>query len=217
MGAFSVCCEEKAKPPEIIFSQQIALATQGLARGLSITDGKGSYSASMRLSHKSYFVGLRAFNIITQEGGTLEHQSQLGKRGKIGDYNYSTAVLYRVREGNFSGFDNEIFEIDTTLERRQGKNTARLRYAYSPDGFGQQQQAHWLEVGLRRKLNDKLDGSLMLASRSFSNQKDYLAFNAGLFYRWHKSEFDLRVHDTNKHKRGERFQRRTILSLIQDF
>jgi len=207
-----------AENTDIKLSGSLGVASQGTSKGLGQTDGDPQYTGQIEAAKGGLYGGLKAFNVTTSQGADHEKHFYLGERGKFGDYGYNVFLLYRVQEGAKLGYDNDIYELDVTLSRKINKTTLKGRYIYTPDGFGTAESAYWLEVGASQKINDKFSLQANLATRQTKDAKDYAAWNYGGSYNLsEKLGLDLRYYDTNQHKRGERYEGRTILSLTQKF
>lgn len=218
-GFLSAMPSVAAETDKITYSGSLAVASQGTSKGLGHTEGDPQYTGQIEASRSDYYAGFKMFNIKTSQGADAERHYYVGKKGKIGkNYSYNIFALYRVLDGSKAGYDDDIYELDATISRKIGKTTLKGRYIYSPDGFGTAEDCYWLEVGVAQKITDKFSLQANLATRQTKDAKDYAAWNYGGSYNLTpKLGLDLRYYDTNKHKRGERYEGRTILSLTQKF
>jgi uncharacterized protein (TIGR02001 family) len=222
-GGMSQAHADEAKPvtPKQSFkiAPQILIASDGMVKGLSVTDGNGHVAASVTVTHGPFFATAMARNYRTTEGGDYQRNLMLGAKGEVKGFDLSGQVIYRDVVGTKAGTDHAWLEYQVDVARKLTKTLGvKLTYAYSPDSYAKTQKAQWTEFTVTQKVTPKLAISGAIGERTNTPKKDYTAYNLGATYALGKTlSVDARYYDTNKHEYGKRYENRFLVSLTKKF
>jgi hypothetical protein len=222
-GGVSQAQADEAKPvtPKQSFkiAPQILIASDGMVKGLSVTDGNAHMAASVTATHGPFFATAMVRNYRTAEGGDYQYNLMAGAKGEVKGFDLSGQVIYRDVQGTKPGTDKAWVEYQVDVARKLTKTLGvKLSYAYSPDSYAKTEKATWTEFTVTQKVTPKLAISGAIGERTNTPKKDYTAYNFGATYAVGKTlSVDARYYDTNKHEFGKKYENRFVVSLTKKF
>lgn len=195
---------------------EIVVATKGMSKGVSQTDGV-QVVARGELAFDSFYLGVLAKNLdATNTEGELQFSA--GGRVKIGRFDVTVSAAAKRWVDTAPGTDKAAAELSVSGSRAFGKVTPRLQLIYSPDDLGSTAHSVFAEGGIGWKVHPKVQLSTNLGTRQRGNGTDYVAWNAGAAFAIHRNlTAELRYYDTNKSDVDEPFEERVVGSLRLKF
>ena len=189
---------------------EIVLATRGMSKGLSQTDGPQVLGKA--------FLALGDF----QAGGQWKNVNSSSADGeasffitaarKVGTVQLSGGVAYKALTGLDSPADSTCWEFTGSASRKFGPVTARVNAIFSPDDLGSARRSLFVEAGPAVQLAKGWTASAAAGVRRRVNGADYTAFNAGVTKAAGPFQLDLRYYDTNRSGLGTAYHARIVAS-----
>jgi hypothetical protein len=190
------------------------LATQGMSKGISQTDGP---QVIPRLSLKSG--GFQAGGLwknITSTQGAGEAQLFVGWSGKAAGFDVGAQAAHRMVTGiTDRTADNSSWEFTGTAGRKLDKAFGfKATAIYSPDDLGAAKRSLYIEGGPTLALPHGFIASAAIGRRNRVGAPDYTSYNAGVSKTIAKRmTFDLRYYDNSRHDLGGVYSRRVVGSV----
>lgn len=204
--------------PTLKFSGSLILASDGMSKGVSETDGNAQLAANVTASRGPFFAGFTLKNAKTAEGGDQQQQWFAGAKGKLGGFDVGARVLLKIADYVRPGTDRHYLEYQADASRTFGKTTLKAVYIYSPDSYGATREASWAEISLSQAVTPKLSLSAGLGRRESTPSKDYTAWNAGAAWTVAPgTTVDLRYYDTDRHGFGKKYGDSVVIALARKF
>lgn len=188
---------------------EISIATTGMSKGLSQTDGVQVVGRG-ELALGKIFISALAKNL---DAPVTEGEFQLtsGGRFKIRKADITMSVAYKRWLDTTGHPDAEAAELAISASRAFGKLTPRAQLIYSPDDLGSTTYSIYAETGLGWKPVRDLTLSGNIGRRRRGNGLEYTAGNIGIAYAVHKYfTAEVRLFDTNKSDVDEPYERRLV-------
>lgn len=189
---------------------EIVLATRGMSKGLSQTDGPQFLGRA--------FVALGDF----QAGGQWKNVNSSGAKGeaslfitasrKIGTVQVNGGVAYKFLTGLHGPADSTCWEFTAAASRKFGPVTAKVNAIFSPDDLGSARRSLFVEAGPAVQLARGWTASAAAGLRRRENGVDYTAFNAGVSKAAGPFQLDVRYYDTNHSGLGTAYHARIVAS-----
>lgn len=196
----------------------ITLATDGMSKGISQTDGP---QVIPRISIKSG--GFQAGGLwknVKSSQGAGEVQLFVGWSVSAARFNVGALAAHRIVTGitNHKA-DNASWEFTGTAARKFGEAFGLKATAiYSPDDLGAAKRSFYLEAGPTLALPDGFAASAAIGRRNRVGAPDYTSYNVGVAKTVAKrATFDLRYYDTDRHELGSVYSRRVVGSVKTSF
>ncbi len=195
---------------------EIAIASQGISKGLRQTEGV-QVSARAEADVGAIFGGASYKNVTSP---TADGEANLfgGVRGNFGVLDLRASIAYKRNTSAALRSDRDAIEIAATVSRTFGRITPRLSLTYSHDDVGATERSLFVEVSSTVSLRSALTASANFGWRERAGGSDYMAFNTGLTYALNR-EFsaDVRYYDTSRSSFGEIYRHRIVASLRARF
>ena len=188
---------------------EISIASTGMSKGISQTDGPQIVARGELAFGDFYLAGLAKNLDSANSGGEL--QLSTGGRFKLGKADIAVSVAYKRWIDPAEQQDDEAAELVVSASRAFGKVTPRAQLVYSPDDLGSTNHSTYAEVGIGWKPMSSLTLSANVGRRRRGNGVGYAAFNAGLAYAFSRNfTAEARWYDTNKSDVDEPYKRRVV-------
>ena len=190
-----------------------ALGTDYVYRGASQTDSKPAVSGGIDVTAGSFYVGTWASNVKFGDGTDAEIDLYGGYRTEAAGYALDLGVVGYFYVGEPSGSDYEFVEFKAAASRAIGPATVGAAVYYSPDFYGLDDEATYVEVNASYSPADKWTVSGAAGNQWLDVSDDYLNWNAGVAYALSPVlTADLRYYDTDV-KGSDLYDARVVASL----
>jgi hypothetical protein len=195
---------------------EIVIASRGMSKGVAQTEGP-------QLVPRAYVkmgavqVGAQWKNVSSTAAGG-EGAAFINFSPKIGEFQLNFGISHKFQTGVDEPTDDHSWEFTGGISRKVGKLGIRATVVYSPDDLGSANQSVFAEGGPTIDLGKTFKLSANIGRRHRANGPDYTAFNAGLaIAAIPKATLDVRWHGTNRHRLGEFYYDRVVVSARMAF
>ena len=195
---------------------EVSVATRGISKGISQTDGVQIVGRGELALGSVYLAALgKNLDSPNTEG---ELQFSTGGRFKIAKADVAVSIAYKKWLDTSGHPDDEAAELVISASRGFGSLTPRAQLTYSPDDLGTTTHSVYAEAGLAWKAASKLTVSANLGRRSRGKGLEYTAANVGVAYALTRNfNAELRLFDTNKSNVDEPYRQRVVALLRAKF
>lgn len=182
--------------PEVAWN--VGLFSDYVFRGYSQTDEEPAIQGGVDLTAGSFYAGAWASNVDFGDDTEAEVDLYGGFRTEAGGFALDFgAVGYFYVEAP-SGADYDYVEFKAAASRAIGPATAGAVVYYSPDFFGLDEEATYVEGNVAFAPADKWTVSAALGYQALDVNDDYTTWNAGVAYALTDNlAIDVRYHDTD--------------------
>lgn len=196
----------------------IGAATDYVFRGVSNTDENPQVFGGVDVSSGLFYAGVWVSNVDYDDGTDAEFDLYAGISPSLGAVSFDFGALYYGYVDAPSGADYNYLELQAKAEVPLGPATLGTGFYYVPDSYGHVDHSAYYEVNAAFSATDKVSLSGALGRQTFDGGGDYTTWNAGVGYALTDNVgFDLRYHDTDKHRFGKLYDSRVVLSLEVTF
>ncbi|MDV6330993.1 porin [Asticcacaulis sp. 201] len=208
-----------AQTPDWQMSGTFAVASEGVSKDVTETDGRGQLKAALEADRGPIFISAQWRNL--HEGGGIDGQQEyvLGLKGQSGGFDLAFSGGYKIKNNAPSGFDAHFVEWQADVSRTFATGTTlRITDVYTSDAPGATKGDNWIDAGLSQQISARWSLSGSVGTRHRTPKDDYSAVNLGATYALlPKTKIDLRYYDTDRHDAGDAFKSRLVLQLMQNF
>ncbi|MDY6922651.1 MAG: TorF family putative porin [Pseudomonadota bacterium] len=182
--------------PQIAWN--VGLFSDYVFRGFSQTDEEAAIQGGVDLTAGSFYAGAWASNVDFGDDTEAEVDLYGGFRTETGGFAVDVgAVAYLYVEAP-DGADYDYVEFKAAASRAIGPVTAGAVVFYSPDFFGLDEEATYVEGNLAFTPADKWTVSGAIGYQALDVNDDYTTWNAGVAYALTDNvAIDVRYHDTD--------------------
>jgi uncharacterized protein (TIGR02001 family) len=190
---------------------EISVATRGMSKGISQTDG-AQFIPKAFVQFGSVQVGGQWKNLTSPvadgEAATFASYSP-----KVGQWQLTFGVTYKFQTNVRAKIDDDCLELSFGASRKFGKVSVKGSGIYSPDDVGSARRSLYVESGVSYDLDKDTRLSANVGHRSRVAGPNYTSFNAGVSRTLLKRiVLDLRYFDTAQSELGENYRGRFVLS-----
>lgn len=179
-------------------SIQLGVATEYLGKGVAKSNDEPSVSGSIEVTHAGFFASVFAATAEMSSGADAEILTTVGYRASFADTGVDVMVINRDLPGTRAGGDGNYTEYQADISRKLGPVATRLRVNYSADGYGNTQEAWWVELQGGVALDRATRVTAAIADRTADGGAEYVAWNVGVKRKLNDSfALDLRYYDTD--------------------
>lgn len=197
-------------------SIEFSIASRGYSKGVAQTDG---IQAIVRpeIAFGSLRIGAYAKNVTSPDydgeaGALIGYRKTFGKTELSG----SAAIKHLIDPA--PGVDKAAVELVFAATQTVGDLKPRVSMTYSPDDLGSTGRTAFWEAGSSYLIDKKTSVSASIGIRRRDGGPDYTSFNAGLTRTLvGPVTAEVRLYDTNKHRIGDYYHRRVVVSLRARF
>jgi hypothetical protein len=195
---------------------EISVATRGMSKGLSQTDGLQVVGRG-ELAFGPLFLSALGKN-ITSPTADAELQFATGARLKVEGTEVSVAATLKRLVGLDGQRNPTALELNANVSHPFGNVTPRVQLIYSPDDLGSTTYSIYAESGIAWKFHPKIQLSTNVGRRHRGNSLDYTSANVGAAVTITRNfTGEVRLYDTNKSEVDDPFKRRLVASLKAKF
>lgn len=167
-------------------------------RGFSQSDERPALQAGVDLTAGVFYAGAWASTVDFGDGTDAEFNIYGGVNTEAAGYEWGLGVVGYVYAGPPSGSDYNFVEVQASVSRAIGAVTLGGQVAYSPDFYGIDEEATYVEANLAVETSPKVTVSAALGHQWLDVGDDYLTWNVGLSYAFTDVlSADIRFHDTD--------------------
>lgn len=199
-------------PPVPAFD--LTLATHGMSKGISQTDGP---QAIPRISLKSggFQAGALWKNVKSGQGAG-EAQLFVGWSGKAAGFDVGAMAAHKTETGITNRkADNSSWEFTGTAARKFSKTFGfKATVIYSPDDLGAAKRSLYAEAGPTLALPQGFSASAAIGRRDRVGAPNYTSYNVGMTKTVaNRMTLDVRYYDTDRHELGDVYAARLVGSV----
>ena len=179
-------------------SIQLGVATEYLGKGVAKSNEEPSVSGSIEVAHAGFFASVFAATAEMSSGADAEILTTAGYRTAFAGTGVDVMVINRDLPGTRAGGDGNYTEYQADFSRKLGPVATRFRVNYTADGYGNTQEAWWVELqgGVALDRSTKLTAAV--ADRTADGGAEYVAWNLGVKRKLnHRFALDVRYYDTD--------------------
>lgn len=195
---------------------EISVASRGMSKGLSQTDGH-QLVIRPELGFGPVFFGVQYRN-LSSPSADGELWAMAGLRGQAAGLDLSTGITFKRWIGTRGRPDREAVELIASASRALGPVTPRLTVHYSPDDLGSGRASFYTEAGATVRIAAGTNVFANASRRERAGGADYFAFNAGVSHvLLSHVTAELRYYDTNRGAIDETYRGRLVAALRVQF
>ena len=185
-----------AQDAEVAFNATIA--SDYVFRGFSQTDEDPAFQAGVDLTAGGFYAGAWASNVDFGDDTKAEFDVYGGYRTEVSGFALDVGVVGYLYLDEPSSVEYNYVEYKAAVSRAIGPVNAGAVVYYSPDFFGADDEAVYVEANLGYSVSDKVSVSGAVGHQSLDVSDDYITWNAGVSYAISDVyTVDLRYHDTD--------------------
>ena len=185
-------------------------------RGFSQTNEDPAFQLGADLTAGAFYAGAWASNVDFGDDTKAEFDVYGGVRGETAGYDWDLGLVGYFYAAAPSGADYDYVEVKATASRAIGPATLGLAVYYSPDFFGVDERATYVELNGEWAMTDKVSLSGAVGEQYLDVNDDYATWNIGVGYALNDAlGLDLRYHDTDV--AGALSEQRFVASLSLGF
>jgi len=167
-------------------------------RGYSQTDEEAAVQGGVDLTMGSFYAGGWASNVDFGDDTTAEVDLYGGFRTETGGFAVDLGVVTYLYVEAPDGTDYDYVEFKAAASRAIGPFTAGAVVYYSPDFFGLDEEATYVEGNVAFTPAEKWTASAAVGYQALDVNDDYTTWNAGVAYAVTDNlAIDVRYHDTD--------------------
>ena len=200
------------------FSFNLTATSDYVWRGVSQSDENFAIQGGADFESGIFYAGTWASTVDFGDDTDAEIDFYLGVAPSAGGFDWDFGVTHYMYAGDPDGSDYDFTEASAAVSRAVGPATWGLKVAYSPDFFGAEDDATYLEANFAVEPAPQWSVSGAVGQQWVDSGADYLGWNLGVGYAFNDVfGLDLRYHDTNEHDWGSIFDSRVVVSLTAGF
>ena len=151
-------------------------------RGFSQSDGDAAVQGGVDFTYGQFYAGTWASTVEFGDGTDAEWDFYAGLTGSVGGLDYDVGATYFTYLGAPDGSDYNLIEFKAGLSKTVEAFTIGGSIFYSPDFFGVDEEATYIEASLGYEVNDKWSLSAGVGRQYLDVGTDYNSWNAGVGY-----------------------------------
>ena len=187
-------------------------------RGVSQSDEDFAIQGGADFESGIFYAGTWASTVDFGDETDAEWDIYLGVAPSAAGFDWDFGVTHYMYMGDADGSDYDFTEASAAVSRAIGAVTYGMKVAYSPDFFGAEDDATYLEANFELEPAPQWSVSGAVGQQWVDSGADYLGWNLGVGYAFNDVfGLDLRYHDTNEHDWGDIFDSRVVVSLTAGF
>lgn len=191
--AFSASAQEA---PEIAWNAGVT--SDYVFRGFSQTNEDPAVFGGVDLTIGSFYAGAWASNVDFGDSTDAEFDLYGGYRSEIAGFAVDVGAVGYFYFSPPAGADYDYAELKVAASRAIGPVTLGAAVYWSPDFFGVDDQATYVEASASFSPTPKWTVSGAVGHQSLNVNADYLSWNAGVAYAFNENvAIDLRYHDSD--------------------
>lgn len=186
----------QAQSPEVSFN--IGVTSDYVFRGVSQTDEEPALQGGVDASFGSFYVGAWASNVDFGDDTDVELDIYGGYLFDAGGFDFDVGVISYTYLNAPDGADYDLVEFKAAVSRSIDRLSAGAAVYYSPDFFGVDEEATYIEANAGYDVTDKLAITGAVGKQFLDVSSDYTTWNLGGEYAvTDKVSLDVRYHDSH--------------------
>lgn len=203
-----------AQSAEVSFNATVT--SDYVFRGFSQTDQDPAFQIGADLTAGVFYAGAWASNVDFGDDTKAEFDVYGGVRGEAAGFDLDLGLVGYFYADEPTGADYNFYEVKAAASRAVGPATVGLAVYYSPDFFGVDETATYVELNGEWAVTDRLSLSGAAGEQYLDVNDDYSTWNIGVGYALNDAlGLDLRYHDTDV--AGALSEQRFVASLSLGF
>jgi uncharacterized protein (TIGR02001 family) len=176
----------------------VGVVSDYVFRGFSQTDENPAVQGGVDVTAGSFYVGAWASNVDFGDDTEVEIDTYGGYRTEAAGFAFDVGVIGYFYAQSPSGTDYDYVEFKGAASRAVGPATIGAAVYYSPDFFGLDEEATYIEANAAFTPADKWTVSGAVGQQFLDVNDDYATWNVGVSYAFSDEvAVDLRYHDTD--------------------
>lgn len=171
-----------ASAQDATFAFNVAGTTDYRFRGVSQTDESPALSAGADVTVGSYYAGVWASNVDFGDDTKAEIDLYGGYRTELGGFDIDLGGIAYVYVGEPNRAAYNYVEAKLAISRAIGPLTAGVAGYISPDFFGVDEVASYVEANATYAITDKFSISGAVGEQFLDKTDDYVTYNVGASY-----------------------------------
>ncbi|WP_298746543.1 TorF family putative porin [uncultured Brevundimonas sp.] len=178
-------------------SANVVVTSDYVFRGFSQTDEEPALQGSVDVAIGGFYAGAWASNVDFGDETDAEIDLYGGVRGEASGFAYDVGLVAYLYVGD-SGADYDYVEVKAAVSRAVGPVTAGVAVYFSPDFFGIDEEATYVELNGAFVPADKWTVSGAVGEQFLNLTDDYTTWNLGAAYAFTDNlAVDVRYHGTD--------------------
>tara|TARA_R110000764_G_scaffold38091_3_gene84374 strand:- start:196 stop:864 length:669 start_codon:yes stop_codon:yes gene_type:complete len=203
-----------AQSAEISFNANVT--SDYVFRGYSQTDEDPAFQIGADLTAGAFYAGVWGSNVDFGDDTKAEFDVYGGIRGEAAGFDLDLGLIGYFYADEPSGADYNFYEVKAAASRAVGPASVGVAVYYSPDFFGIDETATYVELSSEWAMTDKLSLSGAVGEQYLDVNDDYTTWNVGFGYALNDAlGLDVRYHDTDVD--GPLSEQRVVASLSLGF
>lgn len=200
------------------FSFNAAVTSDYVWRGVSQSDEDFALQGGADFESGIFYAGTWASTVDFGDDTDAEVDFYLGVAPSAAGFDWDFGLTHYMYVGDPDGSDYDFTEASAGASRAVGPATWGVKLAYSPDFFGGEDDATYLEGNFAIEPAPQWSLSGAVGQQWVDSGADYISWNLGATYALNDVfGVDLRYHDTGRHEWGDIFESRVVVSLTAGF
>lgn len=196
LGLSAAATSASAQDVDVAFNA--AIGTDYVFRGFSQTDEGTAVQGGVDLTIGNWYAGAWASNVDFGDNTDFEVDVYGGVRGETGGFAWDAGIIvYGYLPGANSSYD--FVEFKAATSRAFGPITAGAAIFFSPDFFGADKEATYVEVNAAWSPIENVSVTGAVGQQWLSVSDNYATWNVGAAYSFPDTPvaIDIRYHDTD--------------------
>lgn len=186
----------QAQSSDVSFN--IGVTTDYVFRGVSQTDEKVAIQGGVDASFGSFYVGAWASNVDFGDDTDAELDLYGGYLFDAAGYDFDVGVIGYHYVNAPDGADYDLVEFKAAVSRSIDRFSAGAAVYYSPDFFGVDEEATYIEGNVGYDVTDRFAVTAAVGKQFLDVSSDYTTWNlGGEFAVTDKLSLDVRYHDSH--------------------
>ena len=200
------------------FSANVGVASDYVFRGVSQTNGDPEIFGGVDVAVGQAYAGVWLSHGDFGDSTKVEYDTYAGVKPEIAGFNLDLGVIYYGYTNTPNGTKYGYGEVKAAATRAIGKATVGAAYYYSPDFFGADKTATYVELNGAYAINDTVSVTGAYGHQALDVSKDYNTWNIGAAIAvMPKLSLDVRYWDTSEHDIGSIYESRFAATLKASF
>lgn len=187
-----------ASAQELDVSANVGVVSDYVFRGFSQTDSNPALQGGVDATYGGFYAGVWASNVDFGDDTDAEVDIYGGYRTEAGGFALDFGVVNYFYVNAPDATDYDYLEVKAAASRAIGPATVGVAAYFSPDFFGLDEEATYLEANAAFTPVDSLTVSGAVGKQWLDVNDDYTTWNIGAAYAFGESvALDVRYHDTD--------------------
>lgn len=162
------------------FSFNLGVVSDYVYRGFSQSDSDAAVQGGVDLTYGNFYAGTWASTVEFGDGTDLEWDFYAGLTGSVSGLDYDLGVTYFNYVGDPDDSDYNMVEFKAGLTKTVEAFTFGGSVYYSPDFFGSEEEATYIEANVGYEINDRFNVSAGIGRQYLDIGDDYNSWNVGV-------------------------------------